>query len=96
MAIYELTLTTTPLDLSATLGVADGASVIVVAQNVGQQSAYRMVATAAPTALTSAAFRYQPGETHRFAVNAGARDGNTYLAAGNGTTRFLVDDRPGA
>lgn len=95
MAIYELDLTTTPVDLSATLGVADGTSVIVVAQNVGNQSVYRMVSTTAPTVLTSAAFRYQPGESVRFTVHAGASDGDTYLVAGNGTTRVVVDDQPG-
>ena len=95
MAIYDIDLTTTPIDLSAMLGVIDGTAIVVVAQNVGQQSAYRMVATTLPTALTNAAFRYQPGESVRFAVHAGARSGNTYLAAGNGTTRFIVDDRPG-
>lgn len=95
MAIYELDLTTTPVDLSATLGVADGSAVQVALQVVGTESVYRMVSTTVPTVLTGAAFRYQPGETHRFAVHAGASDGDTYIMAGNGTARVVVDDAPG-
>ena len=95
MAIYEIDLTTTPVDLSALLGVADGSAIAVVVQNVGRESVYRMVAATAPTVLTDAAFRYQPGESVRFSVHAGATDGDTYLVAGNGTSRVVIDDRPG-
>ena len=92
MAMFDLTVTPTPLDVSALLGVADGTSVRARAQNLSQQTVYRVVAATPPTDLDGAVWRYQPGESWGMLVYAGASDGNTYFAVASGEARVTLED----
>ena len=92
MAMFLLSLTGTPVDISALWGVADGGAVQGRGQNLGQFAVYRVVAATAPTDLGGAVFQYQPGEVFTFSVHAGAVDGNTYFATGGETVRVVLED----
>ena len=92
MALFELSLTGTPVDVSALWGVGVGTAFTARGQNLGQFAIYRMVAATAPTDLDGAVFQYQPGEIFTFTVNAGATDGNTYFATGGETVRVVLED----
>ena len=92
MAMYTLSLTGTPVDVSALWNVGEGSSVKGRGQNLGQFAVYRMVAATPPADLDGAVFQYQPGESFTFTVYAGSADGNTYFATGGETVRVVLED----
>ena len=92
MALFELNLTATPVNLSTLWGVADGTAVQGRGQNLGYFPAFRMVSATMPTDLDGAVFRYAPGEYFTFTVHAGATDGDTYFASSGPTVRVILED----
>ena len=92
MSMFLLTLTGTPVDITALWSVGVGSAFKARGQNLGQFAIYRMVAATAPTDLDGAVFQYQPGEIFTFAVHSGAVDGNTYFATGGETVRVVLED----
>ena len=92
MALYDLDITTAPLNVSALLMVADGSSTTVRAINAGQYAVYRAVSENAPSDLNGAIWVHNPGERWRMAIYAGAVDGNTWLIAASNPTRVILED----
>ena len=92
MALYELSITAVPLNISALLGVADGTSKQARAYNAGQYSVYRAVSLASPTDLNGAVWPYNPGESWSMVVYAGADDLNTWLTAASAPVRVILED----
>ncbi len=92
MALFELNITSTPLNISALLGVADGASIKARAVNAGRYAVYRAVSELAPTDLNGAVWPYSPGESWIMTVYAGAVDGNTWLAVASTPVRVILED----
>ena len=92
MALFELTISATPTDISALLGVSGDVSILARGQNLGQATVYRAVGPTAPTNADGAVFRYQPGESFDMSVTAGATNGNTYLMTGSGTSRVVIEN----
>lgn len=92
MPLFELSITATPVNISALLGVADGASILARAFNAGQFAVYRAVSEDAPTDLNGAVWTYNPGESWTMKVFAGAVDGNTWLTAASTPVRIILED----
>ncbi len=91
MALFELSITATPMNISALLGVADGTSIKARAMNAGRYAVYRSVSELAPTDLNGAVWPYNPGESWSMVIYAGA-DGNTWLTAASTPTRVILEN----
>ena len=92
MALFEIAVTATPMNISALLGVSAGSSFSARAKNMGQSAIYRAVSDAAPANLDGAVWRYNPGESFTMTVHAGAIDGNTWLIAASGSVRVILEN----
>ena len=92
MALFELNLTATPVNLSALLSVSAGSSVKARGINLGQFAVYRAVSDAAPQDLNGAVWLYGPGESWTMTVYAGAVDGNTWLMSASASVRVVIED----
>lgn len=92
MALFELNLTSTPVNISALLGVSDGGSIKARAVNAGRYAVYRAVSELAPTDLNGAVWRYNPGESWNMNIYAGAEDGNTWLSVVSTPVRVILED----
>ncbi len=73
MALYQATVTTAPVDISALLGVARGVSKECRGINLGQRPVYRAVASTPPSDLDGPVWRYSPGEAFNLILYAGFR-----------------------
>ena len=91
MALTELTLDGTPLDITAMMGQTGRSSAYARAQNRSQTTVYRVVAASPPTDLSGAAFAYGPSETFSFIVY-GPDLGNTYLLTSGPLARVIFED----
>ena len=92
MALLELNLTATPVNLSALLNVGAGSSVKARGINLGQFAVYRAVSENAPPNLDGAVWLYNPGESWSMMVYAGATDGNTWLMSAGAPVRVVIED----
>lgn len=92
MALYQVTVTSTPVDISALLGLAMGTSAVCQCQNQGQRPVYRAVAATAPSDLDGPVWRYAPGEAFNLVVYSGLTDGNTYLLTSDGESIVVLED----
>ena len=91
MALYQATVTTAPVDISALLGVARGVSKECRGINLGQRPVYRAVASTPPSDLDGPVWRYSPGEAFNLILYAGS-DGNTYLLTSDGESTVTLED----
>ena len=91
MALTELNLDGTPVDITAMMDQTGRSSATVRAQNRSQTTVYRVVAASPPTDLNGAAFAYGPSETFTFQVG-GPDLGNTYLLTSGPTARVIFED----